>query len=775
MDILTCDCGSGTGNAFDGIVQTYADLPVDNTAALGAVYLVRQSTGVWLISRKQAGLYQRVDTTGTRATDWQYLGDWLEEFSDANFSVYNDADNSKSFGFDVTGVSIGTRRILSVPDKSGTLALEPSAQTRNTFYGGPTSGSDALPAFRAIEEADLPPEAIVDTGSYANPSWLTELEWSKITFTPNSLSGYGILDAQPLNADLTAIAGLSGTGYAKRTGTGAWALAATIAWTVISGAPTTLSGYGITDAQPLDSDLSAIAALTTTTFGRSLLTESDAAALKTTLSLDAVENTSLSTWAGSANVTTLGTIGTGTWSATAIAATKGGTGLSSYTLGDVLYSSASNTLSKLSGNATSTKKFFTQTGTGSVSAAPSWATIAAGDIPDISATYAKSGLATGSGLTMNTSRILGRTTASSGVIEELTVGTSMSLSATVLNTIQDIRTTDSPTFAGLTVNGDVAIGLSSTGVTVLEINGATGSGNGAYLAFDRNGLPKNYIGSSSALHSNNTEDMDLVSSGNINIYPNSSSVLGSFSASGLTVDRGSGSLPAAFPTASNYGLRVLAEDGVTSRAIFGSFGGANSITGASFGGTRASPTATTSDTRALVIQIDTYDGTSSYVPANFDIRADGLQSTSNHGGYFLWAGIPNGSSTTTATEWMRLQSANLQLGSSSAATAIRQTWLNTDGSAYAEIGTDGRFRLGNAGTSGTPDLVIGHLGGSGGGIIIFAVNNTEVGRFNSSTLVVGSGKDLQLGRAYSAGVVAATGTIAIKDSTGTTYNVLVHT
>lgn len=39
-----------------------------------------------------------------------------------------------------------------------------------------------------------------------------------------------------------------------------------------------------------------------------------------------VENTKLSTWAGSSNITTLGTIATGTWNATAIAVAKGGTG-----------------------------------------------------------------------------------------------------------------------------------------------------------------------------------------------------------------------------------------------------------------------------------------------------------------------------------------------------------------------------------------------------------------------------------------------------------------
>ncbi len=44
----------------------------------------------------------------------------------------------------------------------------------------------------------------------------------------------------------------------------------------ITGKPTTLGGYGISDAQPLDADLTAIAALTTNTWGRSLLTLSNA-------------------------------------------------------------------------------------------------------------------------------------------------------------------------------------------------------------------------------------------------------------------------------------------------------------------------------------------------------------------------------------------------------------------------------------------------------------------------------------------------------------------
>lgn len=54
----------------------------------------------------------------------------------------------------------------------------------------------------------------------------------------------------------------------------------------------------------------------------------DAVNIKTELSLNNVENTALSTWAGSTNITTLGTIATGTWQGTIIAPAYLGTGTS---------------------------------------------------------------------------------------------------------------------------------------------------------------------------------------------------------------------------------------------------------------------------------------------------------------------------------------------------------------------------------------------------------------------------------------------------------------
>ncbi len=50
------------------------------------------------------------------------------------------------------------------------------------------------------------------------------------------------------------------------------------------------------------------------------------------------------------------------------------------TLGDIIYGAASGTATRLAGNTTTTKQYLSQTGTGTVSAAPSWATIAGSDI-----------------------------------------------------------------------------------------------------------------------------------------------------------------------------------------------------------------------------------------------------------------------------------------------------------------------------------------------------------------------------------------------------------
>lgn len=59
-------------------------------------------------------------------------------------------------------------------------------------------------------------------------------------------------------------------------------------WTNIIGPPTTLLGYGITDAQPLDSDLTAISFLGTTSYGRSVINQADASGTRIYLGLGTI-------------------------------------------------------------------------------------------------------------------------------------------------------------------------------------------------------------------------------------------------------------------------------------------------------------------------------------------------------------------------------------------------------------------------------------------------------------------------------------------------------
>jgi hypothetical protein len=90
--------------------------------------------------------------------------------------------------------------------------------------------------------------------------------------------------------------------------------------------------------------------------------------------------TTLNSSVVTSSLTAVGTIGTGLWQGTKVSEVFGGTNQSTYALGDILYASATDTLSKLAGNITTTRKFLRQTGNGSVSAAPAWDTLTAADI-----------------------------------------------------------------------------------------------------------------------------------------------------------------------------------------------------------------------------------------------------------------------------------------------------------------------------------------------------------------------------------------------------------
>jgi hypothetical protein len=138
--------GGGGGSSYiDGEVQNFSALPTANPPAVDSAYLVREPEGTWLISRKPAGIYIRVATTGTRATDWTYAGILPDVFNDANFLLYDNGDSSKNLAFQLSGITTGTTRTLTVADRSGVNVVSDT---------GAGSGSDVVNNIVSLTQAE---------------------------------------------------------------------------------------------------------------------------------------------------------------------------------------------------------------------------------------------------------------------------------------------------------------------------------------------------------------------------------------------------------------------------------------------------------------------------------------------------------------------------------------------------------------------------------------------------------------------------------------------
>lgn len=173
-----------SGNEVFPIVQggTNRKLRISDITATGGVSSVNGQTGVVVLDAADVGAVA--------------IGSNISQ-------LVNDA-----------GYIIGNQTITLSGDLTGSGTTSINAQLTNT---GVSAGT--------YTKVTVDVKGRVTSATTLAASDIPNLDWSKITTgKPTTLAGYGITDAQPLDSDLTAIAALSGTGLARRTGVNTWAI-----------------------------------------------------------------------------------------------------------------------------------------------------------------------------------------------------------------------------------------------------------------------------------------------------------------------------------------------------------------------------------------------------------------------------------------------------------------------------------------------------------------------------------------------------------------------
>jgi len=218
--------GSGGTSPSSGAtypeVNNFSELPTPASAYNGKTYLVRNSSGTYILNRKESGLYISLGSA------WRRLGDIPSFFKSENFQVYDAVDNTKGIVFNTSGITTNTFRTLTIQNSSGTIAYLTDLNTKvdtslfnfftgttapNTYltisafssYTGQTlsliqSKQDVLTAGKGISitgaeiSVNLPTTLqLIDNvgGQNVNTILTTPIVWSNEVFSGTSLSFTG--------------------------------------------------------------------------------------------------------------------------------------------------------------------------------------------------------------------------------------------------------------------------------------------------------------------------------------------------------------------------------------------------------------------------------------------------------------------------------------------------------------------------------------------------------------------------------------------------------
>jgi predicted heme/steroid binding protein len=226
----------GSVVATDSILTAFGKVQNQINSLVGGV----QYQGTWNAATNTPFLQSSVGTKGyyyvvsvpgntdlNGVTDWR-LGDWAI-FDGTAWSKVDNTDAVVSVN-GYTGAVVLTYSDVGAPPATRTLTIN------GTGYDLSTDRSWTVGDVRTDQ-------------SYADPVWITSLDWGKIINTPTTLGGYGITDAVEDSTTLT----INGTGYdlsANRTWNVGTVTSVATSGPLTGGTITTSGTIGITQAGP---------------------------------------------------------------------------------------------------------------------------------------------------------------------------------------------------------------------------------------------------------------------------------------------------------------------------------------------------------------------------------------------------------------------------------------------------------------------------------------------------------------------------------------------